>query len=62
MLKFKALLITTKENQKKEQDDITFKTDADRRNLLEATIVKIMKTWKWLEHNELIGEVIRLVS
>jgi len=54
--------MNTKENQKKETEDLTFKTDADRRNLLEATIVKIMKTWKWLEHNELIGEVIRLVS
>lgn len=36
--------MNTKENQKKETEDLTFKTDADRRNLLEATIVKIMKT------------------
>lgn len=62
LIKFKAPLMNTKENQKKETEDITFKTDADWRNLLEATIVKIMKTRKRLEHNELIGEVIRLVS
>lgn len=62
LIKFKAPLINTKDNQKKETQDITFKTEADRWNLLEATIVKIMKTWKWLEHNELISEVMRLVS
>ena len=36
--------MNTKENQKKENEHIQFITDADRRNLLEATIVKIMKS------------------
>jgi len=44
LIKFKAPLINSKEQIKKETEDITFKTDSDRRNLLEATIVKIMKS------------------
>jgi cullin 3 len=29
---------------------------------MEATIVWIMKTRKWIDHNELISEVLRIVS
>jgi hypothetical protein len=39
LLKFKALLLNQKESQKKEEDDISCKLDADRKNLMEATIV-----------------------
>lgn len=56
------MLLNQKESQKKEEDDISCKLDADRKNLMEATIVWIMKTRKWIDHNELISEVLRIVS
>ena len=51
----------SKENGE-EQIQITSKVDDDRRLLVEATIVKIMKSRKTLEHNQLVTEVIKLLS
>lgn len=62
LLKFKACLINHKETQQKEEEDISNKLDADRKNLLEATIVRIMKTRKRIEHNELVSETMRIVN
>lgn len=62
LMKFKACLITHKETQQKEEEDLSYKLDADRWNLLEATIVRIMKTRKRLEHNELVSETMRIVN
>jgi cullin 3 len=62
LLKFKAALINHKETVQKEEEDISSKLDADRRNLLEATIVRILKTRKTITHSELVSETMRIVN
>ena len=40
-----------KETKMQEKTEIAEKVDEDRRHLVEATIVKVMKTRRKLEHN-----------
>lgn len=48
--------------QKAESNDVMKTVDEDRRMLLQATIVRIMKARKQLKHAQLIQEVVSQVS
>ena len=62
MYKIKVPIAHAKENKNLEKADITDKVDEDRRHIVEATIVKIMKTRRKIEHNALITEATKILS
>ena len=51
-----------KETKVIEKNDISEKVDEDRRHMVEATIVKVMKTRRKLDHNQLVAETSRILS
>ena len=44
-----------------EKNDVSEKVDEDRRHMVEASIVKVMKTRRRLEHNALIVETSKIL-
>jgi len=62
MYKIKVPTATAKENKNTEKADISDKVDEDRRHMVEATIVKVMKTRRKIEHNALIAEATKILS
>ena len=62
MYKIKVPTATAKENKSSEKADISDKVDEDRRHMVEATIVKVMKTRRKIEHNALIAEATKILS
>ena len=59
LLKFKVPLLNPKENS---NTQIENRLNDDRRHLLEATIVRILKSRKSINHNELMSEVINILN
>ena len=51
-----------KESKAQEKVDVAEKVDEDRRHMVEATIVKVMKTRRRIEHNALIAEATKILS
>lgn len=47
---------------KKEEEEISQRLSDDRKDLIEATIVRIMKSRKSCIHNDLISEVMKITS
>jgi len=62
LLKFSVPLLNLKERAKKEDEEISSKLDEDRRHTIEAVIVRVMKSRKRLDHNQLITEVLKQAS
>ncbi len=62
MYKIRVPIAYAKENKNAEKADISDKVDEDRRHMVEATIVKVMKTRRKIEHNALIAESARILS
>lgn len=62
MYKIRVPIAHAKENKSIEKADIADKVDEDRRHIVEATIVKIMKTRRKIEHNALIAEATKILS
>lgn len=62
MYKIRVPIAFAKENKNTEKVDISDKVDEDRRHMVEATIVKVMKTRRKIEHNALIAESTRILS
>lgn len=62
MYKIRVPIAHAKENKNVEKADIADKIDEDRRHIVEATIVKIMKTRRKIEHNALIAEATKILS
>lgn len=60
--KVKMPVAMLKENKKAQEQATVEKVDEDRKHVIEATIVKIMKTRRKLEHQKLIEETIRILS
>lgn len=56
------LNVPMKSEQKTESNDVMRTVDEDRRMLLQATIVRIMKARKTLKHAQLIQEVVQQVQ
>ena len=62
MYKIRVPIAFAKENKNAEKIDISDKVDEDRRHMVEATIVKVMKTRRKIEHNALIAESTCILS
>ena len=62
MYKIRVPIAHAKENKNMEKADVADKVDEDRRHIVEATIVKIMKTRRKIEHNALIAEATKILS
>lgn len=62
MYKIKVPVATAKENKAVEKSEVAEKVDEDRRHMIEATLVKVMKTRRKLEHNALITEATKILS
>lgn len=59
--RIKIPLIVSKESAKEDSNSIPASVEEDRKHIVEASIVRIMKARKRLSHNELIHEVMRQV-
>lgn len=62
MYKIKVPVATAKENKSVEKSEVAENVDEDRRHMIEATLVKVMKTRRKLEHNALIAEATKILS
>lgn len=62
MHKIRIPVAHAKENKSAEKADIADKVDEDRRHMVEATIVKVMKTRRRIEHNALLTEATKILS
>jgi cullin 3 len=51
-----------KEIKVQEKNEVSEKVDEDRRHMIEAAIVKVMKTRRKLEHNALVAETTKILS
>jgi len=61
-IRFKIANIASKLESDNERKETEKKIDEDRRHLIEACIVRIMKSRKRLDHNHLIAEVTQQLS
>lgn len=62
MYKIKLPVAQLKENKQQEKQEVSEKVDEDRRHMVEATIVKVMKTRRRIDHNTLIAETTKILS
>lgn len=62
LLKLKVPLLNQKDQIDIEKKEVLPKIEDDRRHLIEATIVRVMKARKKLEHNLLISEVMKVLA
>ena len=60
--KLKVPLLNQKDQLEVEKKEVIPKIEDDRRHLIEATIVRVMKARKRLEHNSLTSEVMKVLS
>lgn len=62
MHKIRVPVAHAKENKSAEKQEVSEKVDEDRRHMVEATIVKVMKTRRRIEHNALLTETTKILS
>lgn len=62
MHKIRIPVAHAKENKSAEKQEVSDKVDEDRRHMVEATIVKVMKTRRRIEHNGLLTECTKILS
>ena len=62
MHKIRIPVAHAKENKAVEKAEVAEKVDEDRRHMVEATIVKVMKTRRRIEHNALLGETTKILA
>ena len=62
MIKIKIPVMLSKIQKQAENADMQEKVEDDRKHMVEATIVKIMKSRKRLSHNDLIQEATKILS
>lgn len=62
LFKIKLPVAQPKDNRVQERIDVSEKVDEDRRHMVEATIVKVMKTRRRLDHNTLLAECTKILS
>lgn len=62
MYKIRVPIAHAKESKATEKVEVCDKVDEDRRHMIEATIVKVMKTRRKIEHNALITEATKILQ
>lgn len=62
LLKIKIPVAVHKESKEKMKQEVNEKVDEDRRHLIEAVLVKIMKTRRKLDINSLVVESTKILS
>lgn len=62
LFKIRLPVAHAKENKTNEINVVTEKVDEDRKHMVEATIVKVMKTRRRLDHNSLVAETSKILS
>ena len=62
LFKIRLPVAHAKEAKTAEKNDVAEKVDEDRRHMVEATIVKVMKSRKRLDHNTLVAETSKILS
>ena len=59
--RLKVPVLSQKDQLEVEKKEVLPKVEDDRRHLIEATIVRVMKARKKMEHNELISETMKIL-
>ena len=62
LIKIKVPVMHSKVQKNQEQAEISQKVEDDRKHIVDATIVKVMKSRKTIDHNSLIGECTKILS
>ena len=62
LFKIKVPIAQAKENKIAEKIEVVEKVDEDRRHMVEAAIVKVMKTRRKLDHNSLIADTTKILA
>jgi len=62
MIKIKVPVMFSKIQKQVENADLQEKVEDDRKHMIEATLVKVMKSRKRLSHNDLITEATKILS
>ena len=52
----------SKTQKAQESQDLSSKVEDDRKHIIDATIVKVMKSRKSIDHNTLIAECTKILS
>ena len=62
LIKIKVPVMHSKAQKNAEQVELSAKVEDDRKHIVDATIVKVMKSHKKIDHNRLIKECIKILS
>lgn len=62
MIKIKVPVMVSKAQKTAESVDLSNKVDEDRKHVIDATIVKVLKSRKRIDHNTLIAEATKILS
>jgi len=62
MIKIRVPIMHSKTQKTAEAADLSSKVEDDRKHIIDATIVKVMKARKRIEHNSLIAECTKILS
>jgi cullin 3 len=62
LIKIKVPVAQAKDTKVVDKNEVSEKVDEDRRHMVEASIVKVMKTRRRLDHNTLIVETSKILS
>lgn len=62
LIKIKVPVMHSKVQKNAEQVELSAKVEDDRKHIVDATIVKVMKSHKKIDHNKLIKECIKILS
>ena len=61
-IKIKVPIMYSKAQKQAESIDLSNKVDDDRKHIIDATVVKVMKSRKRLDHNTLIAESTKILT
>lgn len=62
LIKIKIPVMHSKALKNAEEQDLSAKVDEDRKHIVDATIVKVMKSRKVIDHNSLVTESTKILS
>jgi cullin 3 len=61
LIKIKVPVMHSKAQKSAEQAELSAKVEDDRKHIIDATIVKVMKSRKTIDHNSLIAECTKIL-